>query len=159
MDGTNGTSPGYPDPDPWRDLPPLSGPCGRTDPRGPTRSLPDYNPTLINKTWLISVVEIEIRIIILLIIIRDIGTDKYITAIYAIFTIYFPGKDFNSLDVYAYITREAYIVEGLKIKIFIKINIFGFKFIDISISKNNLYIGLYYIDVSIISRTRFINSI
>ena len=45
MDGTNGTSPGYPDPDPWRDPPPLSGPCGRTDPRGPTRSLPDYNPT------------------------------------------------------------------------------------------------------------------
>ena len=44
MDGTNGTSPGYPDPDLWRDLPPLSGPCGRTDPPRPTRSLPDYNP-------------------------------------------------------------------------------------------------------------------
>ena len=49
MDGTNGTSPGYPDPDPWRNLPPLSGPCERTDPRGPTRSLPDYNPSI---AWL-----------------------------------------------------------------------------------------------------------
>ena len=45
MDGTNGTSPGYPDPDLWRDLPPLSGPCGKINPRGLTRSLPDYNPT------------------------------------------------------------------------------------------------------------------
>ena len=57
VDGTNGTSPGYPDPDPWRDHPPLSRPCGRTDPRcsdpveGPTPGVlpgPSRITTLIN---------------------------------------------------------------------------------------------------------------
>ena len=102
-----------------------------------------YSIILINKTWLVFVIKIEIRIIIFLIIIRGIRTDKYTTAIYAIFIIYFLNKDSAGSDIYVYIIRKAYIVEGFKIKIFIKINIFGFKSIDISIFKNNFYIGLY----------------
>ena len=60
MYGTNGTSPGYFDPNPWRDHPPLSGPCGRTDPRGPTRSLPDYNPNIGGITIIIILIFIVI---------------------------------------------------------------------------------------------------
>ena len=114
---------------------------------------------MINKIWLISIVEIKIRIITTLIIIRNIGTDKYIIFLYAIFIIYFPGKNINSFRIYIYITREIHIVKNLKIKIFIRINIFGLELIDIFVSKNNLYINLYEINIFIIIKTRSINSV
>ena len=88
-------------------------------------------------------IEVEIRTIIFLIIIYKIKTDKYTTAIYVIFIIYFLNKDSANSDIYIYIIRKTYIVEDFKIKIFIKINIFDFKSIDIFIFKNNFYIELY----------------
>ena len=48
VDGINGTSPGYLDPDPWKDFLSLSGPYRKTDPPRFTRFLPDYNPSLEN---------------------------------------------------------------------------------------------------------------
>ena len=65
----------------------------------------------------------------------------------------------NSSRVYICITRETHIVEDLKTKIFIEINIFGPELIDISVSKNNLYINLYEVNIFIIIKTRSINSI
>ena len=51
--------------------------------------------------------------------------DKYTTAEYVIFDIYFP-KTHQSVPVITCIIKKIYIMDNdLKIKIFIKINVFG----------------------------------
>ena len=89
---------------------------------------------------------------------RDIGIDKYTTAEYAIFDIYFP-ETYQSALVITYITRETYIVNNLKVKIFIKLNVCGLKKINIYISKKVLYIELYKVNVFILIKIRANNSI
>ena len=97
MYGTNGTSPGYPDPDPWRDLPPLSESCGRTDSPRSTRSLPDYNPRYI--IFFIKIIVI-LADIYAAIFIENIKNDLNL---FKNRDLFFESVSLDNLDVYAYI--------------------------------------------------------
>ena len=61
---------------------------------------------------------------------RGISSNYYSTNEYILLKIYFPGTR-NSKDIRAKITREVYLVDGLKAKILLRIDIIGPKKINI----------------------------
>jgi len=81
--------------------------------------------------------------------VRGIGFNKYSTSNYALVFIYI--LNINAFDnrIKALITRKAYIVNNLKVKILIGINIMGLKSIDIFIIKKEVYIDSYKISALI----------
>ena len=69
------------------------------------------------------------------ILVRGISSNYYSTNEYILLEIYFLGTR-NSMDVRAKITREVYLVDGLKVKMLLGTNIIGPEKIDIITSKN-----------------------
>ena len=67
---------------------------------------------------------------------------------YFIVNLYFLIIDDNKL---AWLRRELYIVNNLKIKLLIRINILNPKGFIIDLSRNKVYILIYNIDISIVS--------
>jgi len=86
----------------------------------------------------------------LLFIIKGIGTDKHAIANYAILNIIMLGLNHEGKPVEAVITKEVYIVKGLKAKMLIKVNVMEPKEINISIIKKIVYLGFYNVDIPIL---------
>ena len=82
---------------------------------------------------------------VFLIIVRGISFNKYVITNYALINLYILKKNRDGNFTKILITREVYIVKGLKIKILIKINIIRFKKINILISFKKLSIKSYKI--------------
>ena len=72
--------------------------------------------------------------------VQGIGSNKHSTNKYVILLIYLAGKNDNEDTVDALITREAHIVDGLKVKMLIRMNIMRLKQMDIITSKKSAYI-------------------
>ena len=96
----------------------------------------DYLVTLINRAFLLKQIPgIYIRTIALPISVRGISTNYYSTNEYVLLEIYLLGTR-NGKNIRAKITREAYLVNSLKVKMLLGTNIIGPKKIDIIASKN-----------------------
>ena len=80
--------------------------------------------------------------------VRDIGFNNYTTNKYIIFNIYIFGIK-KSKPVKAFIIKKAYIVNDLKTKILIEVDIIGFELINISVVCKTAYIGSCEIDILI----------
>ena len=110
---------------------------------------------LVNKVFLKKyLLEIKIRTILVSINIKNIGFNKYFTAEYIILLIYLPGE-FKKESVNTFFKRKAYIVEDLKIKIFLGVNIMGPKGINIFIFKKKAYINSCKVEISIVIKFYF----
>ena len=70
-------------------------------------------------------------------------TNKYFIA-----NLYFPTTDDNKL---AWLRRELHIVNNLKIKLLVGINILDFKRFIINLPRNKAHISIYNIDIPIAS--------
>lgn len=75
------------------------------------------------------------------ILVRDIGSNYYSINKYVLFKMYLLGKR-NGKDVWVKITREAYLVDGLKVKMLLGTDVIEPEKIDIMTSRNEAYIGL-----------------
>ena len=73
--------------------------------------------------------------------VRGIGFNKHSTSDYALVSIYIPGTNASGNRVKALITRKAHVVENLKAKMLIGMNIMGPESMDISVAKKEVYIG------------------
>ncbi len=73
--------------------------------------------------------------------VREIGSDKHMTSEYVVVPIYLLGKSVNGKPVEATFTREAHLVEGLKAKMLVGMNIMGPEQIDLITSKGQAVIG------------------
>ena len=78
--------------------------------------------------------------------IKGIGFSKHLTAKYVITPILFTGER-NGKLIKVRLIKKAYIVQGLKVKILLKINIMGPKKFEISLITKKLYIDFYNVDV------------
>ena len=108
-----------------------------------------YFVTLINRVFLLKhALEIYIHIIISPISVRDIGINHYSISEYILLDMYLLGR-YNDKEVRAKLTRKIYIVDNLKAKILLEIDIINLEKINIITSKNKVYIGLYDITVII----------
>ena len=67
--------------------------------------------------------------------VRGIGSNHYSINEYMLLEIYLLGTR-NGKDIRVKITREVYLVDGLKVKILLRTNIIGPKKIDIITSKS-----------------------
>ena len=95
-----------------------------------------YLVILINRAFLLKqVLGIYIRTIASPISIRGIGSNYYTTREYVLLEIYLPSK-YYSKDVRTKLTREAYLIDGLKVKILLGTNIIGPEKINIIASKS-----------------------
>ena len=92
--------------------------------------------------------DIHIRIIASLILVRGINTNHHLINQYVLLKIYFPGKR-NNKDVRVKIIREAYLIDNLKTKILLNIDIINPEKIDIITFKNQVFIGSYTIIINI----------
>lgn len=89
-----------------------------------------------------------------LLFIRGIGFNKYLTSNYALVFIYILNIDAFGNRIKTLITRKIYIVNNLKTKILISINIISLKFINIFIIKKKVYIGNYKTSAPIKIKTK-----
>ena len=80
--------------------------------------------------------------------VRGIGSNNYATNKYVIFDIYISGTK-EGKPVKAFITKKAYIVNGLKVKMLVEVDIMGSELINISVARKTAYIGNCGIDVLI----------
>ena len=91
---------------------------------------------LINRIFLLEqVLDIYVRTIASPISVRGISSNHHSTSEYILLEIYFLGTR-NRVDIRAKITREVYLVDGLKAKMLLGTNIIGPEKIDIITSKN-----------------------
>ena len=79
---------------------------------------------------------------------RGIDTNYYFTKKYVLLDLYLLGRR-NNKKIRAKIIREVYLIDGLKIKILLGTNIINLKKINIITLRNEAYIKLYNITVSI----------
>ena len=77
----------------------------------------------------------RIRTIILPISVRNIGSNHYSINEYILLEMYLPGKR-NNKDIRVKITREAYLVDGLKTKILFNTDVINLEKINIIILRN-----------------------
>jgi len=75
--------------------------------------------------------DVEIRTMATPIPVRGIGSDKHMTSKYVIVPIHLSGTSVAGKDVKAVITREAHLVDGLKAKMLVGMNIMSSEQIDI----------------------------
>lgn len=75
----------------------------------------------------------------LLISMRGIGTNYYSIKEYILLKIYFLDK-YNKKEVRAKITRKTYLINSLKAKMLLDIDIIGLEKIDLITSRNKIYI-------------------
>jgi hypothetical protein len=81
--------------------------------------------------------------------VRGVNISKYKINEYIILLIYFPGINNNRKKVLIYIKREVYLVDSLRVKIFINNNIILLKGIIINIIKKSIYINSYNVTIGI----------
>jgi len=87
-----------------------------------------------------------------LFIIKSIGINKHVTAIYVIFNIIILGLNYEDRFIKTIITKKIYIVKNLKAKMLIKINVINSKEINISITKKIIYVNFYEVDIFIFTK-------
>ena len=105
--------------------------------------------TLIDRAFLMEHLPgIKIRTMAVPINVRGIGSDKHATAEYVILPIYLPGESKEG-PADAFFEREAHIVEGLKAKMLLGVDIMGPEGIDVSISKRKAYINSCKVEIPI----------
>jgi len=99
--------------------------------------------TLLDRTFFKSQhTKVEIRTMATPIPVRGIGSDKHMTSEYVIVPIHLAGTvGPNQQEVEAIITREAHLVDGLKAKMLVGMDIMGPEQIDIITSKKQAIIG------------------
>ena len=90
--------------------------------------------------------------------IKKIDINKYIIFVYIIFRIYLPGRK-GTKAVNIYIIREIYIIEDLKAKIFIGVNIIRPENINISIFRKEIYIDFCGIIINLTIKFRSVTLI
>ena len=113
-----------------------------------------YSVILINRAFLLEQMpNTRIYIMASLILVRGIGSNYYSINKYVLFKIYLPGKR-NNKDIRVKITREAYLIDGLKAKILLSIDVIRSEKIDIITLRNKVYINLYDTIVSIDLKSR-----
>lgn len=78
---------------------------------------------------------VYVRTMAFLILVRGIGANYHSINEYVLFDIYLSGKS-NDKEVRAKIIREAYLIDGLKVKMLLDIDVIGPKKIDIITSKS-----------------------
>ena len=88
--------------------------------------------------------EIYIRIIASLILVHDIDINHYLIKEYILLEIYFLDKyKSKKKKVRIKITKKAYLVDNLKAKILLNIDIIESKKIDLITLRNKIYIDFY----------------
>lgn len=106
--------------------------------------------TLVDRAWLLQQApNTQIRQMASPLTVRGIGTDKHATADYAILDLVIPGTDQAGKPVEAVLTREAHIVEGLKAKMLVGVDVMGPEEIDIFMAKKTAHLGSCGVDVPI----------
>jgi len=85
--------------------------------------------------------------------VRDIGINKHVTTDYAILNIVMLGLNHEGRFVKAVITKEIYIVKGLKAKMLIEVDVIGPKKININMTKKTVYVGFCDIDVPVFTKS------
>ena len=81
-------------------------------------------------------------------LVKGLNLIRYMTSKYFIANLYFPTIDDSKL---AWLRRELHIVNNLKIKLLVKINILNPKGFIINLLRNKAHILIYNIDISIAS--------
>ena len=111
----------------------------------------EYFVLLIDRVWLKKYLfDVIIRKIASSIIVRELRSAKHQTNKYMILLIYLLGKFKNNINIIAKTaSREIYLIDKLKIKMLIEMNIIKSKEIDILISRSSILIFSYKIEVSI----------
>ena len=100
----------------------------------------------------------EIKTITNIVTIKEIDINKYIIFVYIILRIYLSDRK-GTKTVNIYIIRKVYIVENLKIKIFIGVNIIESEDININIFRKKIYIGFCGIIANLTIKSRLIISV
>ena len=114
---------------------------------------------LIDRVFLFKqTLNVHIYIITSSISIREIDINYYSMNKYVLLKMYFSNKR-NNKNIYAKITKKTYLIDDLKTKMLLKIDIIEFKKIDIIISKNQAYINSYDITIKIDLKSRSRNII
>ena len=75
------------------------------------------------------------------VLVHSIRANKHILQEYVIMLMLFKGTDYNSKPAVAKFCKEAYLVNNLKAKILISIDIISSKKIDIFASSKSAFIG------------------
>ena len=110
--------------------------------------------TLIDKDFLLSQSpDIEIRTMSSPITVRGIGSSKHLTAEYVVTPILFTGER-DGKPMEARFMREAHIVQGLKAKMLLGIDVMGPEKFEMSLATKKLHIGSYNVDVQISLKPR-----
>ena len=99
-----------------------------------------YTISLINRKFLKKILlHIIIKKIKVSINVRDIGAVRYVIDKYYLINLYIPGVTYRKKSI-TYIRREVYIVDDLKVKILIRVDILSPERISIDINKEKLLI-------------------
>ena len=80
--------------------------------------------------------------------VKGLGLTRHITSEYFIANLYFPTIDGSKL---AWLRREFHIVDDVKIKLLVRIDILGPEGFIIDLSRNKVYILICNIDIPIAS--------
>ena len=86
--------------------------------------------------------------------VRGIGSNQLDSREYAILPMYFAGETKDGSTVLAKIEREVHIVENLKAKLLVGMDILGPELVDIYVSKKEVYLGAHGVTVPIEIRPR-----
>jgi len=93
--------------------------------------------TIVNYKFIIRfLLKARIRTIITLLQITGINTNRYTTSKYIVTSLYFPGKDKSGNKIITETApKEVYIIDNLKVNIFINIDVMALKGINILVSR------------------------
>jgi len=84
--------------------------------------------------------------------IKNIGINKHAITNYAILNIIILGLNHEDRPVKTVITKKIYIVEGLKAKMLIEINVISSKKKNINMAKKIVYVGFCDVDIPILTK-------
>ena len=107
--------------------------------------------SLIDRAWLKKCLpDVIIRKIASPITVRRLRSAKHQTDKYMILSIYFPGKSKNNTDITAKTTpREIHLIDELKAKMLMRINIMKSEEIDILTSRSTTSISSYKVEIPV----------
>ncbi len=86
--------------------------------------------------------------------VRGIGSSKHESGEYAALSLYFPGKDNTSQQVYASLTFEIHLVKGLRANLLIDNDIMSPESFIIDVIRKSVFIGSCGVTISINARQR-----